>query len=92
MLDVCVCVRACACVMRQEDQGGRYKYVCAVDALRELGATVPYTCNGPFFILHDCNAMLRPFGLYFMPVAYTAAELPDGKYVLCKQAHASIVC
>ena len=42
--------------------GKRYRQVCLVSAFRSVGVEVPYTCDGPFWVKHDGNEMLAPYG------------------------------
>jgi hypothetical protein len=42
--------------------GKRYTQVCLVSAFRSVGVEVPYTRDGPFWVKHDGNEMLAPYG------------------------------
>jgi hypothetical protein len=48
--------------MVQVDSHRRFKDNCLVTSLRCLGVPVAYTLDGPFYAIHQGNAMLLPFG------------------------------
>jgi len=62
------------------------KDVCLPLCFRCYGIPVPLTTSGPFWIIKDGNAMLRPFGYCVLPVL--RAELQhEGKYIVHKDNH-----
>ena len=48
-----------------------------MSAFRGVGVEVPYTCDGPFWVIHDGNEMLAPYGFMVKEVDREASR-PGG--------------
>ena len=66
--------------------GQRYKQVCLVSAFRGLGLEIPYTRDGPFWVMQDGNELLAACGFVVMEVDREALY-GDGLYVLHRNYH-----
>eukprot|EP00959_Pyramimonas_sp_CCMP1952_P025203 528719-Pyramimonas_sp.AAC.1 len=66
--------------------GGQFVDTCLVDCFRNYGLPVTATRNGPFWILRDGNAMLRPWGHAATPVPRHSI-LEDGRYIVHARNH-----
>ena len=74
------------CVGAVTYNGKRYRQVCLVNAFRGVGLEVPYTCDGPFWVKHNGNEMLAPFGLELVEVSLEALNA-EGLFVLHHDYH-----